>query len=528
MALPMRRIAACVQRYPDRTALHLGSRRISYAELWSRAQSIADAITDGGLSKHRFVGLLASRELSAYTGVLAIMGTRRAVVPIDPDDPPARIHQWMRHAGLDTLVVGASAVDRIESLLRRTERPLSIIAPDADPLRELSARYPRHRYTTCVDLAGRRSPLLIDQIEEDDPAYLVRTSGSSAEPRGVAVSHGRLQHYLEAAEKRHPLSHRDRCSHTFPLSFDLSFHDLFTTWSAGATLVAWRPQKGIEPARLINEHRLTRWFSVPQVAMTMERMAELVPGRFPHLRRSLFCGEALPDGVARAWAKAAPQSAIYNLYGPAETTIAISDHHYRTDQPSRTCRRSTVCLGRIFEGHRAMIVGADGRRTGVDEPGELWLAGPQVCQGYWDEGKDERFVERDEGRGTWFRTGDLVERDSQGRLHFLGRTDHRIKIGGHHVDLLEVDRALQNACGHSQACTVAWPRDATRVYGLVGFVACSDDDDFDERHILARCRRVLSRPMVPHRIVALPQLPTNGHGKLDRRAMQHLLRQREV
>ncbi len=534
MASLLQGFAESARRHPDRTALHLGQRRFSYAQLAARAGAIADAIATGGLSRRGLVGLLASQELTAYTGTLAILGARKGIVPIDPDHPPARILATVRHAGVDTLVVGEGAVDRLEPLLDAIDRPLSIIAPEVPPLRGLAARHRRHRYTTAADLRGRTGSLhLEDQWKDVSPAataYLLYTSGTTQTPRAVPISHDRALRYLRTMEPRLQIEPDDRCSHTFALTFDLSIHDLFTTWSAGATLVPWTPSRGMDPARFINEYRLTRWFSVPTLAMTMERMGELRPERFRSLRTSLFCGEALSTQVARSWSEAAPQSELYNLYGPTEATIAVSCHRVGAEEFARSNRRETVCLGRIFDGHRAMIVGDDGRRTDPGEPGELWLAGPQVCEGYWQapQATEQRFAPRHEGRGSWFRTGDRVWRDRKGRLHFLGRIDDHVKLRGHHVDLLEVDRALQQACGHSMACAVAWPLDGPRVQGLVGFVACHGDDPIEEHHLLASCRRILPNALVPDRLVALPTLPTNGCGKLDRRAMQRLLQQREV
>lgn len=527
MASLLRGFAASVQAHPDRTALVIDGRRFSYAELADHGRQLADAIARRSLSTKGLVGLLAAEERTAYTGAIAILGAGRTVVPIDPNDPPARIHDIVRNTRIDTVVVGPSALDRLEPLVGSMERPLSIIAPDVDRLRGLAARHPRHRYTTGVDLDADAGPLLVDDVSPQKVAYLLYTSGTTTSPRGVPVTHGRAMRYLEAAQRRVPLRGHERCSHTFAPTFDLSIHDLFATWSAGATLVAWPASRGVDPARLIESERLTRWFCVPTTAMAMARMGELTPGRFSSLRTTLFCGEALPESVARAWARAAPHGAIYNLYGPAEATIAVTAHRLRGD--ASDCRRDTVCLGRPFDGHRARVVDDDGGLAAPHQTGELWLSGPQVCDGYVGapEATDEHFVDDEEGR-RWFRTGDLVERDGNGRLYFRGRTDHRIKLRGHHVDLNEVDRALRLAGGHPMACAVAWPADAHQVRGLVGFVACDDDDPVDEHDLLAQCRRILPRAIVPDRIISLSHLPTNGSGKLDRRAMQRLLRHREV
>lgn len=530
MASLLRGFAEAVDRHSHRTAVLLEDRRLSYRQLARRGRAIADAIVDSGLSRQPLVGLLCAHGLTVYSGVVGILGAGRGVVPIDPGDPPARIYATIRHAELDTVVVGPDAVDRLEVLLSRVDRPLSIIAPETGPLRGVAARHRRHRYTTEIDLDDDGPPLLIDDIRPSSVAYLLYTSGTTNAPRAVAITHRQARAYLKVARRRFSLEAGERCSHTFPPHFDLSIHDLFCTWTQGATLVPWPRRNDVNPAMFINRHRLTRWASVPAVAMAMEKMGELAPNRFPGLRTTLFGGEALPVSVARAWQMAAPNSSIINMYGPTEATIAVASHHVRPGQQPIRSRRSTVCLGRLFNDHRAIVVDGDGRPVDAGQPGELLVTGPQLADGYWgaEEATARRFVRPADRRGLWFRTGDRVERDRQGRLYFLGRLDHRIKVRGHHVDLGEVDHALRGACGHSMACVVGWPRTDTRVDGLVGFVAVDDDETLDEPRLLAGCRRVLPAPVVPDRIIGLRRLPTNGCGKLDRRAMQRLLEQREV
>ncbi len=520
-----------VRRYPRQVALVLDNRRLTYEELALRASTIATAIDQASPGDSPLVGLLATESVSAYAGVLAILGAGRGFVPIDPTHPPKRILNIVAHSGVDTLVVGQEALDRLDGLLHEIGHPLEIIAPEADELRGVSARHQRHRFRCGADMP---SPVeLIDACDDPPgPAYLLYTSGSTDAPRGVAVTHRNACAYLDAMSQRLELAPDDRCSHTFPLSFDLSIHDLFMTWSAGATVVVWTSPTRTDPARYIDHHRLTSWFSVPTVAMTMERLGELRPHRFCSIRQTLFCGEPLPRSVAEAWRQAAPHSSILNLYGPTEATVAIAAYRFDPDdEPPDLQRRDIVSLGRLFDGQQALIVTGERRPLGPDTPGsgELWLSGTQVTDGYWraPEATTQRFVRlhKDDER-TWFRTGDRVERDAGGRLHFLGRLDDRIKVRGHHVELGEVDRALRRACGHPMAAAVGWPRSKTAVYGLVGLVAT--DKPLDRARVLARCRRHLPNSIVPDRIIGLGSLPTNGRGKIDRLAMQRLLQQQEI
>lgn len=515
-----------VKRHADRPALCIEDRRWRYRQLGQGAARIAGAIVETGLSQHRLVGLLAAESKTAYAGVPAILAAGRGVVPVDPSHPTTRIGGVVDHSGVDTLVVGMEALDRLEQLLERVGRPMAVIVPEAQTLRGIRRRYPRHRFRLGPDLPEPTLPPTAVS-SPGETAFLLYTSGTGGRPKAVPISHRNAEHYLEAIARRFPLEPTDRCSQTFPLSFDLAIHDLFSTWHAGATLVVWPRSKRSDAARFIRRHWLTRWFSVPTDAMAMKRLGALEPGRFPALETSMFCGEPLSKELADAWAKAAPNSSVINLYGPTEATCAISAHRYGGDDGDDS--RPLVPVGRLFEDHRAVVVDRSDRPVDPGRRGELLVSGPQVVEGYRrdEEAARRNFVELDDRPGRWFRTGDLVEKDQAGRLHFVRRLDDQIKLRGYHVELNEVDRVLRSACGHEMAACVGWPRDDAGVHGLVGVVAC-DDEPIDTRGLLASCRRHLPNPMVPDRIVGLRRLPTNDRGKLDRTEIQRLLRRREV
>ena len=142
--------------------------------------------------------------------------------------------------------------------------------------------------------------------------------------KGVMVSHANVLHYVDYVTRRYAFTSNDRTSQTFDPTFDLSAHDMFVAWHNGACVCCPTQKQLIKPGAFINEARLTVWFSVPSTAVFMRRLGVLKPGMYPRLRLSLFCGEALPVEIVRQWGLAAPNSAIENLDGPTELTIACT------------------------------------------------------------------------------------------------------------------------------------------------------------------------------------------------------------
>jgi amino acid adenylation domain-containing protein len=348
---------------------------------------------------------------------------------------------------------------------------------------------------------------------------LLFTSGSTGEPKGVAVSQQNVRSYVEYASERYQVNEHDRCSQSFDLSFDLSAHDMFVSWERGACLCVIPESSAMAPAKFIKDQQLTMWFSVPSVVGVMSKLGMLKPGVFPSLRCSLFCGEPLPISYAQAWATAAPNSIVENVYGPTETTIAITHYRWERTAPPE-CATGIVPIGWPFDGQRACVIDSERRPVPPGERGELCLAGSQVTAGYWNNPTKtaEQFVTLPEmGDGLWYRTGDLARQDADGCFHYLGRIDHQVKIRGYRVELQEVEGALRGATGAEQVIAVAWPIRDGIADGIVAFMCGGRERDV--RRILQACRETLPDYMIPSALHFVDELPLNIHAKVDRLAL---------
>lgn len=512
---PAHGFEATLTRSPDAVALEIADRRWSYRELAAIAAGIARELSG------RIVAVDASRSLTAYAGSLAVFAAGAGHVALTPGHPPARCAAVLGQAEVETIVVDNEALRELDVLLRAAPGIRCVVAPENEDLDALVAAHPGVRFVARGAIESNAT-FAAPAVEADDIAYLVFTSGSTGAPKGIAIAHANLAAYMRSFRELAAPMGDDRVATTYELTFDIALHDMFNAWWSGAALCVVPARQLVAPARYIAAQRITYWFSVASVAMLMERQGTLRPGAFPDLRVSMLCGEPLPAAAATAWAAAAPNSALYNVYGPTETTMEIAFYRWSALSPAQ-CRRGIAPLGVPFGGHAHLLIDTDERVVEGPGRGELLLSGPQVGRGYWKlpERTAESFVHLPGREGLWYRTGDLVERDDEGLYHFVARLDDQVKVRGHRIELAEVEAALRDAAGTSLAVVIPHPIRDANAEGLVAVVCGADArDDAALRDALAL---LLPEYMIPSRVVRLPELPLNANRKIDRRALAALL-----
>ncbi len=532
LAAPLFRAA---QARPAAPALVLEDRTLSYAQLAVEASRVARWL-EGAAPAAARVGVLASRSVEAYAGLLGAAAAGAAYVPLNPKQPPARLASILAQAGLDALVADARGAALLADPAVRPLLPRAVLAAgggagrragdvvhgaagDDAPVSDGPRTVTEWSALPPAGEACRPVP-----VEAEHLAYVMFTSGTTGVPKGVAVSAGAVAHFLGHVARLYRIGPDDRVGQFCELSFDVSVFELFGALAGGAALCVLPDEQVLAPARFIRQAALTVWTSVPSVIAILARLKLLEAGSFPTLRVSFFIGEALPVASARAWQAAAPNSVVDNHYGPTEATVACTMQ--RVSEPvAETPGRGTVAIGRAYDGLRAEVVSADGRFVADGETGELALSGPQLATGYVGQPEltARRFpaLEHPElGRSRWYRTGDLAFRDEQGRLHCLGRLDHQVKVMGHRVELEDLDAHLRAASGTDAVAAVAWPVSGGSASGLVGFVCGATAEPAEIRE---RLKSLVPPYMVPRRIVALDALPLSASGKIDRAALQATL-----
>ena len=494
---------------PDRPALLLGSRTISYGECDDTARRWAAGLLDVTNGRAARVGVFGQRSITSYVGVLAALDAGAGFVPLNPRLPVERTRSMLTQAGLDALIVDEAAAGQLPELLAGLADPPPVLLPGS------ARRGPTGtRVLTKADLAKAaplRSPV---ESGAADLAYLLFTSGSTGIPKGVPVTHGNVRSFLDYNQGRYGIQPSDRFSQTFDQTFDLSVFDLFMAWEHGAAVCAMTPVELVSPFDYLESNGVTVWFSVPSVAALLRKRAALKPRSMPTLRWSLFCGEALPRETAEAWQSAAPNSIVENLYGPTELTIACSAYRWNPGVSPSSCVHDNVPIGQLYPHLRSVVVDADLSPVAAGADGELCVTGPQTIPGYWraPELDAARFFEH-RGR-RYYRTGDQV-RLVDGEYVFLGRNDQQVKISGHRVELGEIEAVLRQAGAVEAVCLLLGEENA--------LVAAVSGATRTPSELLAATVEKLPDHMIPQDVYVIGQLPVNISGKVDRTVLRRWL-----
>lgn len=512
-----------VRAFPDRPALAIQDATWSYRDLFQRAAAVAVTMdAHSAVRPGRLTGVFGHRSVAAFSGVLGALLRGDGYVPLNPAFPAERNRSMAERAELDWIVAEAASLGQLGEMLEGMENTVSVLVPDSSNLDTVAARLPQHRFFGAEDLSAAEE-WTPGPVDPNGIGYLLFTSGSTGIPKGVMVAHRNVTHFIDCMTARYGITEQDRFSQTFDLTFDLSAFDMFVAWEKGACVCCPTQQEKLFPARYIDAHGITIWFSVPSTAVLMKKLRMLKPERFPSIRYSLFCGEALPIEVAESFQRAAHRSVLENLYGPTELTIACTLYRYDSSRTPEESAMGVVPIGDPYPGMVSLIANENLEPCEVGEAGELLMSGPQLTLGYWqDAGKTAAAFVRPPGADVvYYRTGDRVVQRAHGQpLLYLGRVDNQIKVQGYRVELGEIEAVMREVARTEVAIALGHPVGDNGVEGIVGFVSRADADlEAVRREVCSR----LPPYMQPGRMLHVDEFPLNANGKVDRGALRALL-----
>jgi len=391
---------------------------------------------------------------------------------------------------------------------------------DGKPFLPLNPKFPPERINLiqqAIDFANPPSDLA-------DLAYLIFTSGTTGEPKGVPIAGQQLSRYSATLQSILQINSNDKVLQLGDLSFDISIMAMLMAWPHGAQLCTLPPEHTLMAIRYAEDLAITVWLSVPSVVSLAAKAGLLTPNSLPHIRMAIFGGEALPYETLRLFSLAAPNARLFNFWGPTEGTISLS--HYEIKRALLQTEQAPsdldiIPLGFVHPGVELALWNAE-LNDFSDLPGELCACSAQVTSGYLnrtDLNQTQFFMHRGK---RWYRTGDLAKWHDQYGFCYLGRVDRQIKLKGYRIELQECETALRRASGSDHVAVIAYPKSASgAVEGLVGFLVSSmgldinEDESNNTARTLEKMRASLPNYMLPDRLIVLRDLPLSTNGKID-------------
>ena len=499
------------EKRSDATAVWARGRTLTYRELEDRSNQLAHLLLDRGIQKGDRIGMYFPKSVDSLIAMFGIMKAGAAYVPLDPDQPGTRAAYIINNCKMKALLTDAPRLTRLASELPAC-LDLKII------LGQQSEDTPQTVPWEALETYSKNCPE--SQPVTGDLAYILYTSGSTGEPKGVMLSHQNALTFIEWCAETFQVRPEDQLSSHAPLHFDLSVFDIYNAIEAGATVHMVPDDILIFPssvAKFIEEHAISVWYSVPGALVQMALRAKLTQERFQKLRLILFAGEVFPVKHLQKLAGLLPNIDLYNLYGPTETNVCT---YYPVDRENLATMDS-LPIGRACANTEVFAIDEEGHRvTAPGGKGELLVRGPSITLGYWsDPEKTRRTLVPNPFQPHFaenvYRTGDLVLLREDGDYDFLGRRDNQIKVRGYRVELGEVEAALltHSDVAEASAFATADPHDGARIQAVV---ALHNGSQLKEIDLQEHCAQRIPRYMVPAGIEFREALPKTSTGKIDR------------
>jgi amino acid adenylation domain-containing protein len=483
---------------PDVVAVELGAERVTYAELDARANRLARRLRRLGVGPDERVALVLERSVEMVVAVLGVLKAGGCYVPVDPAYPARRIAHMLADSRATVLVTTSALAARLPA------GASAVLAVDAD-----------------ADLVAREaSTAPAVEVDPENLAYVLYTSGSTGPPKGAALPHRALASLLRWQLRRWGAGAAARTLQFASLSFDVSFQEIFSTWCAGGTLVLVDgPTRRDAQALLayLRETRVERLFLPFAALQNLAEVAARAGAVLPDLREVAAAGEALrATPQLRAFFRQNPRARLENQYGPSETHVVCA-HRLAADPEGWP---ALPPIGAPVDGATLHLLD-DRPDTAPGAAGELCAAGAALARGYLGRPAltAERFVPSPFGPAgaRLYRTGDRARWTAGGELEYLGRTDEQVKVRGYRVEPGEVEAAVASHPAVHQAAVAAHGEGAER--RLVAYVVALPGWTADAASLRAHVAARLPEPMVPAAWVALEALPLTPSGKVDRRAL---------
>ncbi|MEC1536488.1 non-ribosomal peptide synthase/polyketide synthase [Bacillus sonorensis] len=473
------------KRTPEQIAVVFEEEKLTYRELNERSNQLAGLLRELGVTPNKIVGVMAERSAEMIIGIMAVLKSGGAYLPIDPEYPEDRIKYMLEDSGIDIL-------------LKKTGRQINVDL-------------------TCIDMGkqglteGRCTDNLPHFGNSSDMAYVIYTSGSTGKPKGVMVNHQSIVNTLCWRKQSYRYTPADATLQVPSFAFDSSVEDIFTTLLSGAKLVLIKDLKvnASDIISTIRAHQVTNLLAVPSFYQTL---LNTIDHPLENLRFVTIAGESCNDHLLQQHFEKLPDVQLFNEYGPTENSVCSTWRELRPGDQK-------VLIGRPISNHKVYILDGEQRLVPIGTPGELCLSGEGLARGYINNPRltADKFVSNPFVPGeNMYRTGDLARFLPDGNIEYLGRIDHQVKIRGYRIELGEIENQLLKH-EQIQAAAVIAREDQDGGKYLCAYIA--SEKAVATADIRKGLLKELPDYMVPPYFVTLDRLPLTANGKIDRKAL---------
>ncbi|WP_342651311.1 amino acid adenylation domain-containing protein [Pseudomonas sp. REB1044] len=487
-----------VQAQPDALATRSPEQRLSFAALDQAANRLAHHLRAQGIAPGQPVAVLIERSLDWLTALLGILKAGAVYMPLDTKAPDARLQQMLAAAQAKALLVAADD-PRVQRLEVAGCQGL-VFSPG--------------QWQAQPDCAPTLS------LWAESPAYIIHTSGSTGQPKGVLVSHGALASYVAGLLERLALAPQASMALVSTIAADLGHTVLFGALCSGRTLHVLPEALGFDPdafARYMAEQRVGVLKIVPGHLAALLQAGEPAAALPEHAL--ILGGEACPPALLEQVRRLKPGCRLINHYGPSETTVGVLTHEIA----ELAADARSVPVGQALPAAHVLLFDDVLNPVADQVAGELYIGGASVAQGYLGQPglTAERFVPDPAQPGArLYRSGDRLRRNRLGQFEFIGRADDQVKVRGYRIEPAEVSRVLLGLEGVGEAVVLAVPMDgdAERLH-LVAWCVPRAGHALEAEVLRQQLQALLPDYMVPTQLVLLERLPLTANGKLDKRAL---------
>lgn len=504
-------VEIAAERFPQKDAFRCNKTAITYGQLHRQMNQLAHLLIGLGVQRGDRIGVYMNRSLETAVAIYGIMQAGAAFVPLDPLAPIERIRFLLEDCGIEYLI--SQAAQRRKLALLPTTLKGIIGVKEAGEI-------PAFDWETVQQVEKTDRPDI--RVMENDLAYIMYTSGTTGNPKGIMHTHYSGMSYAKLSASLYGLTAEDRVGNHAALHFDISTFGYFSVPYVGATTIIIPDAYTKIPASLstlMETEQLTLWYSVPLALIQLVQRGVLEERNLQSLRWVLFGGEPFPPKFLRSLMQTWPQAQFSNVYGPAEVNQCTYYHIPAvptTDEP--------LPLGYIWDNTEMLILDEQDEQVAEGEIGELLIRSATRMRGYWkrpDLTEKGFFIQTKVPGMTeiFYRTGDLVRLDEDGLLHFLGRKDRQIKTRGYRVELDEVEAILITHEAVEEAAVFSFKNEE---YGLLvgAAITLKEDQNTDEQSLRHHIGQSLPQYAVPQNINITQALPRTAAGKINRKALK--------